>query len=207
MLKLDIPSEKRVGAFRASSCRTVGWVGRRVYLLICLPGWVGRCIPPCMPPFLPFVGSRPACLSPCCTWYGQGMHHRCVPFYTFDVGVEDPWVWEAGRGHFSPQEITLPWEETGRFRQRNPLQRVLLHKDDGNVLTPPQVSSNPPQGKRPPFNSSHLPSEPPVPGRLFLIKCPKSDQNPPFGHPIFRPTMNTSENQNGQFVKTAEIVG
>ena len=42
--------------------------------------------------------------------------------------------------------------ETGLIRQRNPLQRVQLHKDDEKRPTPPQVLPNPPQGPRPPFH-------------------------------------------------------
>ena len=81
-----------------------------IYLPICLPGWVGECIPPCIcPPRYPFVGTpsllplymRPsgAVPSPC-------VHLLGCQMCTFGRGVEEGWdlsekgVKEAKRGGF-----------------------------------------------------------------------------------------------------------
>ena len=55
------------------------------------------------------------------------------------------------RGPSSPQEITSLSGETGLKEQRNPLQRVTVHKELKNVKTPPEVSFHPPQGWSRPF--------------------------------------------------------
>jgi len=55
----------------------------------------------------------------------------------------ETWGYPAGN---IPQEITQALGETGMERQRNPTQRVPLHKDCQNNPTPQKLSANPPRG-------------------------------------------------------------
>ena len=92
--------------------------------------------------------------------YTHPVHRPCtqraVPTSTSDAGVkvnvsysregerERP-LCALGRP-FSLLRITSFPAETGLKRQRNPLQRVIVHKEPLNMPTPPEVSSRPPQG-------------------------------------------------------------
>ena len=51
---------------------------------------------------------------------------------------------ECARSH--PENKTLLGQETVLLGPRNPLQKAPLAKDDENLLTPPEVTVNPPQG-------------------------------------------------------------
>jgi len=70
----------------------------------------------------------------------------------------------GGNPPSSPSEQTSSRGETCPFRQRNPLQRVGVHKAARNVLTPLKVVSNPPQGPSPPFHNIPERQEAPVLG-------------------------------------------
>jgi len=54
---------------------------------------------------------------------------------------------------FSPQNKPLSLGETVLLWPRNPAQKALLYKDEQKVLTPPEMTSRPPQGWSPPFQS------------------------------------------------------
>jgi len=105
---------------------------------VCTPGYMSR--------YTPFVGSPrlPASCRPHCV---AGTSSPGVArIYTFSSVVEDRRAGREEGGLFSPQEITLLPGETGGFWPTIPTQRVTLHKDDENVQTPHQLTSNLPQG-------------------------------------------------------------
>ena len=85
---------------------------------------------PGMPPSMPPVGVLPVLLLP------------GVDSFISVVEEERPLRKEGGL--LSPQNKPLPLQETGLKASRNPPQRVMQHKDLGNLLTPQKVSPNPP---------------------------------------------------------------
>ena len=103
-----------------------------------------------LPPLVGSLPSHPRTCRPCTV---PNEHELTSPNDTFSHGVEEKRPPGLGREALSPQYIPLPSQETASIRRRNPLQRVVLYKDAQNVLTPPEVLSNPPEGPEPPFNS------------------------------------------------------
>ena len=117
----------------------------------------------------------PASSQPVCTpGTSTRRTDRCVQFYTFNSEVEKRRPLRKGKSLSSQPGITVSRPGTGRFRQRNPLQRVLPHKEGENPLTPPKVLSRPPQGKEPPFHPGTTRRRVLLPGLGFRLKVDKS---------------------------------
>jgi len=94
-------------------------------------------------------------------------HELLYRFYTFNSEIEERRSPGEEKEGFAPQNIPLSCQETASLGPRNPPQRVPAHKDDGNVERWLELSSNPPQGPGPPFNSGEVPPVTPAPGSGF----------------------------------------
>ena len=110
----------------------------------------------------------------------------CVPLrtvcstcgcYTFSLVVERGRVLQRREGPSSPQNKPSFWPETERERSRNPLQKALPYKEDGNPLTPHKLLSNPPQGWSRLFHTPRGGEATLLPWVGFLIKSVKTCQN------------------------------
>jgi len=133
-----------------------------------IPAYPPWCLPPTLgytPPLQPYlrVWFKPVMsLGPRCAHYGQHVHDPGCGNYTFSPGVEEESLLWVGKVPSSPQNKPLSPAETARKRPRNPAQKALLHKDDENLSTPPEVLSGPPQGKTPPFLTAERTSQSPL---------------------------------------------
>ena len=120
--------------------------------------------------FLPtMVGTLPAPSLPVYPVYTTRYTFLLPGCDTFNTGVEEGRPREARRSLFSLQNKPPPSTEIGLKRQRNPLQKALVHKDGENPSTPQEVTSNLPQGEGPLFHTFQHSRVTPGPGPMFLI--------------------------------------
>jgi len=103
------------------------------------------------PPWYTLVGTPRYTPCTCLPVYMSGTG-SCYTENVRFVRVVEGGRHDAQRGCLSsPQNKPSPCQETYLKRQRNPLQKARLHKEEQNLSTPPGMTSRPPKARDRPF--------------------------------------------------------